>query len=324
MPNVRMPAFTSVEELLFGAMAPIEAEAQPAGAATGPTVVAGLVGRGIQASRTPHMHQAEGDRLGMRYHYRAFDFDALGLDDRALPRMIDAAAHRGFAGLNVTHPFKETVAACLDELSPEASAIGAVNTIVVREGRTIGHNTDCWGFAESFRRGMRGVKLDKVVLLGAGGAGAAVARALFDLGIERLAIFDVDRPKVARLAARLTNSVGMARVSAVQNLEAAVREANGLVNATPVGMAKYPGSPVDPACLRADLWVADIVYFPEETELLRAASATGCRTLPGSGMAVFQAVKAFHLITGRIPDAQRMARHFEAAKARHQEGVDVN
>jgi shikimate dehydrogenase len=302
-------ALHSVEAIVSGAIA--AAEAEPAAAAR--RVVAGLVGRGIQASRTPGMHQAEGARLGLGYVYRLFDFDSLGLEDTALPAIIAAAARRGFAGLNVTHPFKESVTVCLDELSPEAAVIGAVNTIVLRDGRSVGHNTDSWGFRESFRRGMAGASLRDVLLIGAGGAGAAVAWALVDRGVERLLIFDVDRAKAARLAGGLSAAAGRGRACAAEDLETAIVAVDGLVNATPVGMAKYPGMPLAAEWLRSDLWVADIVYFPRETELLRAAGAAGCRTLPGTGMAVFQAVKAFELITGVAPDAGQMARHFETA-----------
>lgn len=259
------------------------------------------------------MHQAEGARLGLDYRYRLLDFDELVLEDSAVPEVIAAAGRRGYAGLNVTHPFKASVTTCLDELAPEAASIGAVNTIMLRDGRSVGHNTDFWGFAESFRRGMAGARLEKVVLIGAGGAGAAVGRALLDVGVGRLEIYDLDWPKAARLAGSLAAGLGDGRVVAAEHLQTAVAEADGLVNASPVGMAKYPGMPIAPAWLRSDLWVADIVYFPQETELLRAARATGCRTLAGTGMAVFQAVKAFDLVTGIVPDAEQMARHFDRA-----------
>ena len=95
-------------------------------------------------------------------------------------------------------------------------------------------------------------------------------------------------------------------------LENALAEADGLVNTTPMGMAKLPGTPVPATWLRAELWVAEIVYFPLETELLRDARALGCRTLDGGNMAVFQAVKAFELFSGEVPDAQRMLAHFQS------------
>jgi shikimate dehydrogenase len=275
-----------------------------------PDLRAGLFGRGIGASRTPRMHTLEGARLGLDYEYRLFDFDRLVLSDSDLPRLLAEARRDGFAGINVTHPFKERVIAYLDLLSPDAAAIGAVNTVVFGDDGAVGHNTDCWGFSESFRRGLKRPRLAKVVLIGAGGAGMAVGKALLELGTEHLTIMDVAAAKAGRLAATLTASFGKERVSKGRDPETALAHADGLVNATPVGMAKYPGMPVDQSWLRPNLWVADLIYFPAETELLRTARSAGCQTLPGAGMAIFQAVKAFELITGVAPDAEQMARHF--------------
>ncbi len=272
---------------------------------------AALIGRGIQKSRTPHMHAAEGVRLGIRYAYHLLDFDQLDLPDAALADMVRALRARGFAGFNVTHPFKQSVLSCLDGLSPNAAAIGAVNTVVLRNGDAIGHNTDCWGFAESFRSQMAAAGLEAVVLLGAGGAGMAVGQALVDLGVARLAIFDLDRGRAEVLASALDVRSGRSCAFVAEDLPACLRVADGLVNATPVGMAKYPGMPVPETALRPELWVADIVYFPAETELLRAAAALGCRVLPGRGMAIHQAVRAFELITGAVPDPGAMAGHFK-------------
>jgi shikimate dehydrogenase len=276
---------------------------------------AALVGSGIRQSRTPGMHVAEGARLGLDYAYSLIDFDELGLPEPAIGDVLDLAEASRFAGLNVTHPFKERIVPLLDVLSAEAAAIGAVNTVTFTDGKSVGHNTDCWGFAESFRRDMAGAKLDRVLLLGAGGAGKAVARALAELGAGRIDIFDLDRDRSAELAANLTAWLGAGRAAVAQTVPEAALEAAGIVNTTPMGMAKYPGMPAPRDVLRPDLWVADIIYFPAETELLRAAVAAGCRTLPGKGMAVFQAVRAFELITGRRPDADEMFRHFEAASA---------
>jgi shikimate dehydrogenase len=289
-----------------------EAEDDAIASAPHPALRAGLLGRGIQESRSPRMHKAEGARLGLSYDYRLFDFDTLRLADSELGRVVQDARLEGYAGLNVTHPFKERVIPFLDDLSPEAAAIGAVNTIVFRDGEAVGHNTDCWGFAESFRRGLEAPGLGQVVLIGAGGAGMAVAKALLDLGVSRLAIVDTERTKAARLIESLRDYEGTQSVAEAAGLGAALAGADGLVNATPMGMAKYPGMPVERSWLRPDLWVADIVYFPADTELLKAARAVGCQTLPGAGMAIFQAVKAFELITGVGPDPNQMAHHFQA------------
>ncbi len=275
-----------------------------------PAVLSGLIGSGIQASRTPVLHEREGAEQGLRLIYQLIDLDALGLGPEALPELLIAAERLGFAGLNITYPCKQAVIPLLHELSPDAQALGAVNTVVLRGGRRIGHNTDCSGFAEGFRRGLPGVARAQVVQIGAGGAGSAVAQALLAEGTGRLTIVDTDTARAAGLAGQLCARFGAGRAVAAELPAAALAAADGLVNCTPVGMAKLPGTPLPVALLRPELWVAEIIYFPLETELLRAARAIGCRTLDGGGMAVFQAVGAFRHFTGLGADAGRMLRHF--------------
>jgi shikimate dehydrogenase len=280
-----------------------------------PGVLAGLIGSGIQASRTPAMQEGEAAAQGLRLIYKRIDLDVLGLGPEALPELLTAAERMGFRGLNITYPCKQAVVPLLHALSADARALGAVNTVVLEDGRRIGHNTDCSGFAESFRRGLPDAPRSRVVQLGAGGAGAAVGHALLSEGVGRLALADTEAPRAAALAASLVARFGAGRAVVVEDLAAEVAAADGLVNCTPVGMAKLPGTPLPVALLRPALWVAEIVYFPLETALLRAARAIGCRTLDGGGMAVFQAVGAFRLFTGREPDAARMQRHFAAMAA---------
>ena len=282
----------------------------------GSSILVGLVGAGIQASLTPRMHMEEGAAKGLSYDYRLIDLDVLGLTAADLPKILADAERSGFAGVNVTYPCKQAVIAYLDELSADARAIGAVNTVVFRHGRRFGHNTDWSGFAESFRRGLGDASRARIVQLGAGGAGAAVAHALLTLDAGTLAIVDTDHARARHLAQALCRRFGASRAVATEHPADAVAAANGLVNTTPVGMAKFPGMAVDEGWLRPDLWVADIVYFPLETELLRTARRIGCRTTSGAGMAVFQAVKAFELFCGIAPDAERMQRHFERMVAR--------
>ena len=277
---------------------------------SGKNVLAGLIGAGIQQSRTPAMHEREGAAQGLGYVYRLIDLDALKLDNGALEELLTAAQRMSFTGLNITFPAKQAIIPLLDELSPEASGIGAVNTVVLKDGKRVGHNTDCLGFAEGFRRGMREAKRDRVVQMGAGGAGAAVAHALLLEGVQQLSIFDVEPARAQALADNLNQHFPGQPAQAGSDLPTALAEADGLVNTTPMGMAKLPGMPVPKSALRPALWVAEIVYFPLETELLREARALGCRTLDGGTMAVFQAVKAFELFSGRQADAERMMAHF--------------
>jgi len=275
-----------------------------------PSILAGLIGAGIQASRTPALHEREGDAQGMRYLYRLIDLDQLKLDSSALPDLLTAAERMGFTGLNITFPCKQAIIPLLDELSAEARGIGAVNTVVLKDGKRSGHNTDCLGFAEGFRRGLPNVARERVVQMGAGGAGAAVAHALLSEGVQQLALFDVDFARAQGLADNLNQHFGSARAQAGADLTAAMAVADGLVNTTPMGMTKLPGTPVPKELLRNSLWVAEIVYFPLQTQLLNDARALGCQTLDGGTMAVFQAVKAFELFSGVAPDATRMLEHF--------------
>lgn len=274
------------------------------------SILVGLIGAGIQSSLSPAMHEREGEAQGLRYAYRLIDLDVPGRTPSALPELIASAEGEGFAGLNITFPCKQAVIEWLDELSPDARAIGAVNTVLFRDGRRIGHNTDWSGFAESFRRGMGDVRRGRVVLFGAGGAGAAVAHALLTLETATLVLVDTDRARAASLAETLCARFGAGRAITLDDPADALRGADGLVNATPVGMAKFPGLPLPAKLLSPELWVADVVYFPLETALLAEARARRCRTMSGAGMAVFQAAEAFRLFSGVRPDADRMLAHF--------------
>ncbi len=277
------------------------------------SVRVGLVGKGIQLSRTPAMHEAEGAALGLEYRYDLIDPDAPDGPTGSLEDILSQAEAEGFAGLNITFPFKREVVGLLDELSDAAEKIGAVNTVVFADGKRRGHNTDFWGFSESLRLGLPDVAKSCVLLLGAGGAGGAVAHALAAAGVGQILIADPDHAAAQVLARAIGGAV-------VSDIAGAVARADGIVNATPMGMAKHPGTAIDPGLLEPRHWVVDIVYFPLETEFLRAARAKGCPTLDGGGMAVFQAVRAFALFTGLTPDPSRMRATFESFDTKTQQG----
>jgi len=272
----------------------------------------GLVGSGILASRSPALHMQEGRALGLEVDYRLFDLEQIDGGVTALGAVLTAAERAGFAGLNVTHPCKQQVIPLLDELSEDARAIGAVNTVVFRAGRRIGHNTDWVGFDMGLRTQLQQARLGRVLQLGAGGAGAAVAYALLRAGVQHLQIADLDAAKAEHLVRALAPQFSERRIQARPAAVSSLAAYDGLVNATPVGMAKYPGTPLAIDLLTPQQWVAEIIYFPMETELLRAARAIGCRTVDGGDMAVFQAAEALRLFTGHTPDAQRMLRAFRA------------
>ena len=274
-------------------------------------LLVGLIGAGIARSLTPAMQEEEARHHGLRLHYQLIDLDRAREGADALPSLLASARTMGFAGLNITFPCKQAVMPLLDGLSDEARAMGAVNSVVFgADGRSVGHNTDGSGWAWGFKRALPNARLDRVVLLGAGGAGSAIAHALLRLETGRLAIVDSDAARAAELARQLGALYGTARVEAGSDLAAALQGASGLVHATPTGMDKRPGLPLPASLLRPELWVSEIVYFPLETALLKAARRLGCATADGGHMAVGQAFGAFELFTGEPPDAVRMDAHF--------------
>lgn len=285
-----------------------------------PAILAGLIGTGVGESLSPNMHMTEGSALGLNYVFRPIDLTALGLEVSQLGEILTWAERLGYNGVTITHPCKQEVLQYLDHIDPVAAALGAVNTVTFGpDGRT-GYNTDTTGFEAAFRAEIPDAPLNNVVQLGAGGAGTAVADALVRLGAKTLTLVDIDDDRsgsmAQSLAERRNADVRSAPITELANL---IGTADGVVHCTPQGMHDHPGTPFSVDLLRPDLWVADIVYRPLETELLREARARGCRTLAGGLMAVHQAVDGFRYLTGVSPDVDRMIAHF-AELAREEEG----
>jgi quinate/shikimate dehydrogenase (NAD+) len=274
--------------------------------------VVGLIGDNIGGSLAKPLQEGEGEAQGLSLAYRLVDATRTGLGLHDTADVLRWATRLGFDGLAVTHPFKNAVMACVDEATPEAQALGASNLVVIRDGRSVAHNTDWVGFAEALRATLPEALGDRMVLLGAGGAGVAVGYGALRYGAAHLEIVDQDVERAAAVAARLGALVGRDRVSSTTELAGALRGAGGLIQATPVGMDAHPGLPFDPALLRPDQWVADIIYFPLETDLVHRARAAGCRVMTGGAMAVHQHAAAFDLLTGRPADIRRMQATFEA------------
>lgn len=270
----------------------------------------GLIGRSILASRSPWLHEQEAAAQGIELAYELFDFTDRGLDDSALPGMLQRLAAEGFAGVNVTYPFKQAVIPLLDDLADCARLVGAVNTIAMRDGRMCGYNTDKTGFEVSLAEGLPGAAMNQVLQLGAGGAGAAVANALLSAGAQTVVIADLDLARAAKLAGLLAGHYGEGRAFACRMDRIDTREIDGIVNTTPMGMVANPAPAISLDLIEPRHWVADIVYFPLETELLRQARIKGCKTLDGSGMVIHQAARAFEIFTGLIADRRRMRDSF--------------
>jgi shikimate dehydrogenase len=273
-------------------------------------VLAGLLGRDIQLSRSPQMHEAEANAQGIALAYKLFDFAALNLGEADLLAFLTELQEADFAGINVTHPYKQAVIPLLDELSAGARQVGAVNTIAFEDGKRIGYNTDVTGFAESFKRGLPKVSLANVLQTGAGGGGAATAHAMLEMGADRIVLFDPNLERAEHLCEALRNAYGHDRARVAADVETAIGSADGLINASPIGMANHRGTPFPLEMLKPSQWVADIVYFPLETELIREAQRMGCEVLDGGGMAVYQAAGAFEIFTGVPADGARMRERF--------------
>lgn len=268
--------------------------------------VVSLLGRGIGATRSPQIHEEEAAALGIPLVYRAADFTALGLKDADLARMVHLLAGMGYSGSNVTVPFKQSVLPLCDTLSEAAATLGAVNTLVFRNGQIRGENTDWVGFSWLIEREFGDVTGATVAQIGAGGAGSATAYALAQLGAKQVVLFDPDQKKAQALVDRLTPHFPACHFALAQSAEKAVAGCEGVVNATPVGMASIPGLPFPPDCMSRNQWLADIIYFPLETELLAAARRNGQTVANGVSMVIGQAAEAFRLITGVQPDRNRM------------------
>jgi shikimate dehydrogenase len=278
----------------------------------------GLIGAPIKHSASPAMHERAADALGVRCHYQLIEI--AGADRALLRSLLDGVQRLGFSGVNVTFPYKEAVVDLLDELSPPAAEMGAVNTVVVRDDRLTGHNTDTTGFERAASGLVAESGRGAVAVLGAGGVGKAIAFALARLGVSEVRIFDTDRTKAAALASLLGSYRG---ISVAGSVTEALRGAVGLVNGTPVGMLPNLGMPVPEVLLHDGLWVADAVYSPLWTPLLKAAKARGARIMTGRELAIYQAADAFELFTGLKPSSIEMGEAFDAVMERRSAPQDA-
>ncbi len=264
------------------------------------------MGTGVTPSLSPPMHELEGARHGMHYVYRAVDLAADETSPAQLSVLLAFARTLGFNGLNITHPVKQTVVPLLDELAPSAAMVGAVNTVVFDNDRMVGHNTDVTGFGGALDMAFPDSQRAHVVLVGAGGAGSAVACALATR-VESLTIVDIDETRARALAAHVgTKCPAHVEAASADSLPRLLAAADGVVNATPFGMVDHPGTSFNPELLSSDAWVADIVYRPVETDLLVAARERGCRVMSGLGMAMRQAADSFEIFTGESADRDAM------------------
>lgn len=279
------------------------------GSAASQKLLTGLIGAPIAHSASPAMHERAAEALGLRGHYQLIE--VAGADADGLGMMLEGVRRLGFAGVNVTYPYKEAVVPLLDALAPGAAAMGAVNTVVVRDGTLTGHNTDTTGFARAVAP-LLAPSDNAVAVIGAGGVGKAIAFALASRGVSDIRIFDSEPARAARLASLMASHGGV-RVAA--SVEDALRGATGLVNGTPVGMLPNRDMAVPATQLHDKLWVADAVYSPLTTPLLAAARERGARIMTGRELAIYQAADAFELFTGLAPSTDVMGKAFDEVMA---------
>jgi quinate/shikimate dehydrogenase (NAD+) len=285
-------------------------------------MLVGLLGANIQGSMSPALFADAFAAAGIDGYYHLLDADRLA--ERRLPQLLGAVKTAGFAGVNITYPFKQDIIPLLDAVDPEASEVGAVNTVsIAPDGRTTGYNFDRRGWRNSFLEvlGPNSAEGKTVVQVGAGGAGRAVAFALMDLGVADLVLHDLDRARADALKSQLASQYGASRCRIAGSLEQDIARADGVVNATQVGMRGFPGCPVPVAAIKAEHWAADVIYTPMQTAFLSAAAGKGARVLNGGGMCVHQAVAAFQCLAGVMPDVARLHRTFAAAVAARDAGL---
>ncbi|WP_257998352.1 shikimate dehydrogenase [Zhihengliuella halotolerans] len=277
------------------------------GRETPPEIRVALIGDGIGPSLTPPMHEREGRRLGLDYVYERVDLAEAG--DVDLAAVLEELEARGFAAANVTHPYKQRVLEHVGESSEAVRRIGSAN-LVLLGGRRVAHNTDYTGFRAGLEEFLEGRPRGRVLQVGAGGAGLATAYSLVGMGFDEVVIHDLDPSAAGALVDRFSEAARGVLRSSGGDLDSWLGEIDGVVHVTPVGMAEHPGAAFAPEALAAGAWVAEVVYRPLETELLRRAKAAGHPVLDGGPMAVGQAADSIALITGQMPDRERMLAHF--------------
>jgi shikimate dehydrogenase len=269
----------------------------------------GLIGGNIATSRSPMLHRECGRLHGLQVSYDLMIPKDLGL---SFDQTFDRCREQGFAGFNVTLPYKEEVVRRVQVPNPLVARIGAVNTVKLTPGGAEGSNTDHSGFVAAFRAAFD-IAPGRVALIGAGGVGKAIAFALVALGAEEVRVIDKDKAKADGLAAAVGAAGG--RAAPFYDAASGMDGADGAVNCTPLGMHGYPGSPVRDVDFRGTSWAFDAVYTPEFTPFRAQAKAAGARFLSGWELFFWQGVQAFEIFTGVRPTrlAELRARLLETA-----------
>ncbi|SOC52094.1 shikimate dehydrogenase [Chromohalobacter canadensis] len=269
----------------------------------------GLIGKGIMNSSSPDLHVRLGELTGAPASYDLFDTNeqpTASLDSEV--RRVMAQSYRG---VNVTYPYKEEAVRLATRVGEGARLVGAANTLVFHDGEIQAENTDFTGFISGYRATVGDRHPGRVLLIGTGGVGKAVAFGLGKLGAEEIVLMDLDAGKSQRLANELINAGFPASTIAPEALETTAARCDGLVNCTPIGHEKNPGCPLSAALIRRDQWIFDAVYVPAVTEFIIAAHAADAQVVSGVSLFVFQGVDAFKFF---CEDAEKRALADEKAE----------
>ncbi len=260
----------------------------------------GLFGHPVSQSMSPAMHNAAFAEMGLPYMYCAFD-----IMPQAIEEAVNAARTLQMVGFNLTIPHKQTVIPYLDDLDALAQKSGAVNTVVNRDGRLIGYNTDGIGYVTSLEQEMQlAVKDAKILMIGAGGAARGIFSALLDRGCSAITVYNRTMERAKMLVEDFS---GLGMLNATDQLQQATTEADIIINTTSVGMyPHYDEMPLEPEHIEARHIVSDIIYNPYETKLLAQAKQRGARAHHGLGMFVYQGAIAFEKWTGHKPPVETM------------------
>ena len=271
---------------------------------TGHTRLTALLGSPVAHSISPLMHNEAFQLLNLDYTYLCFD-----VNEETLPAAVDGLKACGIRGFNLTMPNKNQIVKLLDELSPAARLIGAVNTVVNDKGHLVGYNTDGVGYMQAVRDAGYDITGKTITIMGAGGAATAIcAQAALD-GVEKIHVFARETSRFWERTQKLVeniNSTLPCKAVLHENkdtgaLARAISESALLLNATSVGMAPDTDSTIiqDTSLYHPDLIVSDVIYNPRETRFLREAREAGCRTFNGMYMLLYQGAEAFRLWTGK-------------------------
>lgn len=268
-----------------------------------PDLKLGLIGDNIVRSRAPALHRLAGEQNGIAVQYDRLIPKDLGED---FDTVFDNCAGHGYRGVNVTYPYKERAAAKVAIADPRVRAIGAVNTVLFEPDGPQGFNTDYTGFIAAYRAVRGDAPPGVACMLGTGGVGRAMAFALSALGAAELRLVDYNVAKAEALAADLRGTGTEATIMVSGDAADAAHGATGVLNATPVGMTGYPGTPLPAEAMQGAKWAFDAVYTPADTQFLTDAEAAGLVIISGYELFFYQGVHAWARFAGKAVDEERL------------------